>query len=77
MDLYKLWGIYDYWLITKDNKVYQLFKQYVKTIKENLQRYDIGYWSLYELSDLKIKMRASRFYHKTTHCTTKYFIRNE
>jgi hypothetical protein len=62
--IWGLWGIYDYWLITNDNKVYQLFKQYVKTIKENLQRYDIGYWSLYELSDLKIKMRASRFYHK-------------
>ena len=48
-------GFYDYWLITNDNKVYQLFKQYIKTIKENLQRYDLGYWSLYELSDLKLR----------------------
>ncbi len=62
--IWGLWGIYDYWLLTKDEDVKKRFDQYVKTIKFNIHKYDIGYWSLYELSNLKIKMRASIFYHR-------------
>ena len=62
--IWGLWGIYDYWLLTKDNSVKKLFNRYIKTVLNNVEKYDIGYWSLYELSNLKIKMRASIFYHK-------------
>lgn len=62
--IWGLWGIYDYWLLTKNKDVKKLFQQYVKTIEQNIKDYDIGYWSLYELSKLPIKMRASIFYHK-------------
>ena len=62
--IWGLWGIYDYWLLTKDKNVKKLFDKYIDTIKKNLKSYDIGYWSLYELSGLKIKMRASIFYHR-------------
>tara|TARA_B100001175_G_scaffold309203_1_gene310583 strand:- start:4071 stop:5051 length:981 start_codon:yes stop_codon:yes gene_type:complete len=62
--IWGLWGIYDYWLLTNNNEVKNLFDKYVKTIFTNIGKYDIGYWSLYELSNLKIKMRASIFYHK-------------
>ena len=62
--IWGLWGIYDYWLLTKDDSVKKLFNRYVQTILSNVEKYDIGYWSLYELSNLKIKMRASIFYHK-------------
>ena len=41
-----------------------IFDKYIKTLESNIDRYDIGYWSLYELSELKIKMRASIFYHR-------------
>ena len=30
----------------------------------NLQRYDAGFWSLYELSGTRLKMFASPFYHR-------------
>ena len=59
-----LWGIYDYWLLTKNNDIKAMFDKYVKTLEANIDRYDIGYWSLYELSGLKIRMRASLFYHR-------------
>ncbi len=62
--IWGLWGIYDYWLLTKDNKSKKLFDKFVQTLENNLDNYDIGHWSLYELSNLKIKMRASLFYHK-------------
>lgn len=62
--IWALWGIYDYWLLTKNNDTKILFDKYIKTIKSNLHKYDIGYWSLYELSDNKIAMQASQFYHK-------------
>jgi len=62
--IWGIWGLYDYWLLTGNKKVKKLFDGYVKTIKNNLYKYDIGYWSLYELSDLKIRMRSSIFYHK-------------
>jgi len=62
--IWGLWGIYDYWLLTNNKEVKNLFDRYVETIFKNISKYDIGYWSLYELSNLKIKMRASIFYHK-------------
>jgi len=62
--IWGLWGVYDYWLLTKDDSVKKLFNRYIKTVLNNVEKYDIGYWSLYELSNLKIKMRASIFYHK-------------
>ncbi len=62
--IWGLWGIYDYWLLSKDIEVKNLFDKYVKTLEENIANYDVGYWSLYELSNLRINMIASIFYHK-------------
>ncbi len=62
--IWGLWGIYDYWLLTKNKDAEELFKNYAKTIKKNINKYDIGYWSLYEIAHLPIDMRASTFYHK-------------
>ena len=62
--IWALWGVYDYWLLTGDNNVKNIFNKYIKTIRNNIDKYDIGYWSLYELSGLKLKMRASSFYHR-------------
>ncbi len=62
--IWSLWGIYDYWLLTNDDNIKKRFDKYIKTISENIEKYDIGYWSLYELSNKPILMRASIFYHK-------------
>jgi len=61
--LWTLFGIWDYYLLTKDEKVRELFNAYVNTLKNNLHTFDIGFWSLYEHSGLRMKMIASRFYH--------------
>ena len=58
-----LFGVWDYWLLTRDGKAKNLFDECIKTIKENLKKYDVGFWSLYEQSGTKMKMLASHFYH--------------
>lgn len=62
--LWALWGVWDYYLLTKDNNALTLFNRCFITLEENLPRYDAGFWSLYDLSEQAMKMVASPFYHK-------------
>jgi heparosan-N-sulfate-glucuronate 5-epimerase len=62
--IWALWGIYDYWLLTKKEEALMLFQSYVDTIVENLDRYDSGFWSYYELTPQRVKSLASNFYHR-------------
>jgi len=61
--LWTLFGVWDYWLLTKDEGAKNLFDQCVKTLKNNLKNFDVSLWSLYEQSGTKMKMLASSFYH--------------
>jgi hypothetical protein len=36
----------------------------VQTLLENVEHYDLGFWSLYEQSGTRLKMVASPFYHQ-------------
>lgn len=62
--IWALWGVYDYFLATKEQEAYNLYQNCLKTLNENLHRYDNGYWSLYDLSNNWLKTIASPFYHK-------------
>ena len=61
--IWAIWGVYDYYLTTKDECALGLFNDSVKTIRANLHRFDLGFWSLYEQSGTRLKMLASPFYH--------------
>jgi hypothetical protein len=61
--LWALWGVWDYWLLTKDEAAFELWNGCIATLKKNLPRYDAGFWSLYDLSRQALKMIASPFYH--------------
>jgi len=58
------WGIYDYFLATGDPSARELFSRAVRTLLHNLERYDLGFWSLYEQSGTRMPMVASLFYHQ-------------
>jgi len=58
------WGVYDYWLVTRDPRVKELFDTAIRTMRQNLPRFDTGFWSLYEQSGTRMKMMASPFYHR-------------
>lgn len=62
--LWTLFGVWDYWLLTKDERVKNLFDKCIKTLQNNLRNFDVGFWSFYEQSGTKMKMLASPFYHK-------------
>jgi hypothetical protein len=61
--IWALWGVYDYALATNDASTRELFGRGVRTLLHNLDRYDLGFWSLYEQSGTRLPMVASRFYH--------------
>lgn len=62
--IWATWGIHDYSLATGDASAQDLFNRAVKTIRTNLHRYDLGFWSLYEESGTRLPMLASSFYHR-------------
>ncbi|HXM63783.1 MAG TPA: D-glucuronyl C5-epimerase family protein [Terriglobales bacterium] len=62
--IWAAWGVYDYFLATQSRAAQDLFAHAVFTLRENLRRYDLGFWSLYEQSDTSLPMVASPFYHR-------------
>ena len=61
--IWALWGVLDYSLLTQDALAKESFEKYVKTLEENISKYDLGFWSAYDLSSQKLKMIASSYYH--------------
>lgn len=62
--MWAAWGVYDYFLATGSREAMELFGAAVKTMQANLHRYDLEFWSLYELSGTLLPMVASPFYHR-------------
>jgi heparosan-N-sulfate-glucuronate 5-epimerase len=62
--IWAAWGVYDYFLATQSSAARELFAKAVRTLRENLDRYDLGFWSLYEQSGTLLPMIASPFYHR-------------
>ncbi|MBI3317866.1 MAG: hypothetical protein HYZ90_01780 [Candidatus Omnitrophica bacterium] len=59
------WGLLDYWLAAGDSTARRLFDEAAATFASHLHRYDIGFWSLYELPpNGAAPMLASPFYHR-------------
>ena len=77
--LWALWGVWDYYLLTGDKDALVLWNACVETLKENLSKYDAGFWSLYDLSQQAMKMIASHFYHSLHIVQLKvtYILTNE
>ncbi len=62
--IWAAWGVYDYFLATQDKSAHEFFSRAVQTLLHNLDRYDLGFWSLYEQSGTRLPMVASSFYHR-------------
>ncbi len=62
--IWAAWGVYDYYLATGDPRAHSLFHAAARTLVKNLDKYDLGFWSLYEQSGTRLKMIASPFYHQ-------------
>ena len=62
--LWATWGVYDYFLATGEMAARTLFDSAVDTLAARLDRYDTGFWSLYEQSGTRLRMLSSPFYHR-------------
>jgi heparosan-N-sulfate-glucuronate 5-epimerase len=62
--IWTAWGVRDYFLATQSAIARNLFAKCVHTLTANLDRYDLGFWSLYEQSGTRLPMVASPFYHQ-------------
>ena len=62
--IWALWGVYDYYLLTKDEKALGLFRECVRTLECKIAEYDIGFWSVYHLLPTKLKMVVSPYYQR-------------
>jgi heparosan-N-sulfate-glucuronate 5-epimerase len=67
--MWAAWGVYDYFLATESSVARNLFAEAARTLRENLDGYDLGFWSLYEQtghtqSGTLLPMVASPFYHR-------------
>ena len=62
--LWAAWGVHDFFLATGSETARDLFARSAQTLRRNLERYDLGFWSLYEQSGTRLPMVASPFYHQ-------------
>ena len=62
--IFSIWGLYDYAVYQNDSHVMKLYEQGVQTLKTFLPRYDVGYWSRYDLYPHPMPNLASPFYHE-------------
>ena len=49
--VHALWGIYDYLLVAGDERAQGLFQRCVRGLEYLLERYDLGYWTRYDLDE--------------------------
>ncbi|MCF7917110.1 MAG: D-glucuronyl C5-epimerase family protein [Candidatus Omnitrophica bacterium] len=62
--IWALWGVYDYYLLSRDRYAFDIFNQGVKTLEENINRYDMKFWSTYHLLPTRIRMIVSPYYQR-------------
>ncbi len=58
--IFSIFGVYDYMLISDDKNIKIVYNKTIKTLKNSIKDYDLGYWSKYDCE----KRIASPFYHK-------------
>lgn len=57
------WAMYDLALHPGIPEAQELWEGAVRTLKDTMHRFDIGYWSIYDEAGLGISNAASAFYH--------------
>jgi hypothetical protein len=61
--IFTLWGLRDVGVALNDDSTSAVFEEAVDTLAENLHRWDLGYWSRYDLFAHPVINVASSFYH--------------
>lgn len=62
--IYALWGLYDLFRVTANAEVKQDIEACVSTLKNTIQQFDVGYWSLYDQYTYEL---VRYYYQKNVH----------
>lgn len=62
--IFALWGCYDVAVGLGDDSARALFDEAVETLAGNIDRYDLGYWSRYDLFPHRLTNISSLAYHR-------------
>lgn len=62
--LFALWGARDVAATTGDERATRLYAEGIETLAANIDRYDVGFWSTYDLFPHPIRNIASGAYHQ-------------
>ncbi len=62
--IWAIWGVYDTWKFLDSKHAKNLFEKCCRTLEVNIEKYDHGYWSLYDQAGLPLDNLASSFYHQ-------------
>ena len=75
--IYSIYGLIDFYRITHDKKIEKIIDSCFETIKNNIHKYDSGYWSYYD----QLKKNLLRYYYqKNVHfpqLKTFYILTND
>jgi heparosan-N-sulfate-glucuronate 5-epimerase len=61
--MWAAWGVYDLALHTGDARARSLWESSVETLSQNLDRFDLGFWSAYDEPGTRLSNPTSAFYH--------------
>jgi len=68
--IYALMGLFDLFCVSKDTLVEKILMEVIFTLRKNIEKYDSGYWSLYQLNPALL---APLSYHML-HVQQLYFL---
>lgn len=69
--IWALWGVRDYAVYFNDKYAWELWHFCLKTLEENLHRYDLGFWTSYDLTsphDNGYSTMPASIYYQNLHC---------
>jgi hypothetical protein len=61
--IFALWGAYDVWIALGEERARHVLADMTDTLEASLGRWDLGYWSRYDLFPHRMIAVASSFYH--------------
>lgn len=63
--IWSTWAVLDYYLVTKEQEYLNIFNEFGKSLQDRIDKYDIGFWSIYtQVPNQLIPMVCSVYYQK-------------
>jgi hypothetical protein len=65
--IWALWGVRDYAVFLNDTEAWSLWQNCLRTLRKNLHRYDLGFWTTYDIVQGKWPVMPCSTYYQELH----------